>query len=68
MSRQKTSKLSSSESKEANKIFGSFHARGFTVKKDEDGFYICTHRCRSKSYKLMRNIPEKVRKWIKSTG
>lgn len=68
MSGPKTSNLSSSESKEANEIFGSFHARGFTVKKDKDGFFICTHRCRSKSYKLMRNIPEKVRKWIKSTG
>jgi hypothetical protein len=68
LSRPKTSAISSSESKEANKIFGSLNARGFAVKKDKDGFYICTHRCRSKSYKLMRNIPEKVRKWIKSTG
>ncbi|NJD76936.1 MAG: hypothetical protein FIB08_07565 [Candidatus Methanoperedens sp.] len=68
MARPKTSKLSSSESKEAIRIFGTFQERGFSISKDKNGYFIHTHRCRSKSYKSLSRIPAKVIKFIKSTG
>lgn len=68
MAKSKTSKLSSRESKEAIEIFGTFQKRGFSISKDKNGFFIHTHRCRSRSYKSMKNIPAKVIKFIKSTG
>ncbi len=61
-------KLTSAEYKKANELFGSGHERGFAVSKDKDGFYIHTHRARSKSYKSLSRIPVSVRKFIKSTG
>lgn len=68
MARPKTSKLSSRESKEAIKIFGTFQERGFSISKDKNGFFIHTHRWRSKSYKSMKNIPKSAIKFVKSTG
>ncbi len=64
----KTKLLTSAENKEANKIFGSFHQRGFSIKKDKDGYFIHTHRARSKSYKSLKSIPISVRNFIESTG
>lgn len=61
-------KLTSAENKKANELFGTFHERGFSISKDKDGFYIHTHRARSKSYKSLSRIPAKVIKFIKSTG
>jgi len=42
--------------------------RGFSVGIDENGIFIFTHRCRSKSYPSYRKIPKKVKDFIKSTG
>jgi hypothetical protein len=41
---------------------------GVTLKEDKDGFYVHTHRARSKSYPTKAKIPHKVLKWIESTG
>ena len=38
------------------------------ISKDKNGYYAHTHRARSKSYPSKRDIPEKVLKWIESTG
>jgi len=40
---------------------------GFTCKKDKQGFYISTHRARSKSYKSLDKIPLKDINFIDST-
>lgn len=61
-------KLTSQESKDATRLFGSFKARGFSVSKDKDGFFIWTHRSRSKSYKSLSRIPKSVQKFLESTG
>jgi hypothetical protein len=37
-------------------------------KQDKNGYYVCTHRCRSKSYPSIAEIPVKVLKFIASTG
>ena len=41
---------------------------GVSVGKDYDGFFVATHRARSKSYKDIRRIPEYIIKKIESTG
>lgn len=41
---------------------------GFTCKKDKKGFFITTHRARSKSYESFDKIPMKDIKFIDSTG
>lgn len=41
---------------------------GFDMGIDKDGFYIHTHRARSKSYKSPEKISEKDIKFIDSTG
>lgn len=38
------------------------------VGKDEDGYFVHTHRARSKSYPSKKDIPIKVLKFIESTG
>jgi hypothetical protein len=41
---------------------------GVSLKKDDDGYYVFTHRCRSKSYKTPYDIPDSVIEHIESTG
>lgn len=41
---------------------------GVGLSKDKDGWYIKTHRARSKSYKDVDSIPDSVVEFIKSTG
>lgn len=36
--------------------------------KDEDGYYVYTHRCRSDSYPTPHKIPKSKIKYIGSTG
>ena len=43
-------------------------AKGVTLAKDKDGFFVYTHRARSKSYKGIMTIPTKVVDYIESTG
>ncbi|CUU45549.1 hypothetical protein [Clostridium beijerinckii] len=38
------------------------------VGKDDDGYFVHTHRARSKSYKNKSDIPIKDLKFIESTG
>ena len=42
--------------------------RGVSVGRDKDGYFIFTHRARSKSYPTVKDIPDKVVQWIESTG
>jgi len=41
---------------------------GFSCKEDKNGFYIYTHRARSKSYPSFDKIPLKDINFIDSTG
>lgn len=41
---------------------------GVTVKQDADGYYVCTHRARSKSYPSPEAIPDSKIKFVSSTG
>lgn len=45
---------------------GSFD--GFSLKRDKDGVFATTHRARSKSYPTACAIPQRVRRFIESTG
>lgn len=40
----------------------------FSLGADKNGFFVYTHRARSKSYKLYKNIPAKEVKFIGSTA
>jgi hypothetical protein len=42
--------------------------RGVAIGRDKDGFFVFTHRTRSKSYPSLDKIPEKVITWVASTG
>ena len=42
--------------------------RGVSVGRDKNGFFVTTHRARSKSYKTATAIPDSIVKRIKSTG
>lgn len=42
--------------------------RGVSVGRDKKGYYVCTHRARSKSYELVRKIPLSDIRRIRSTG
>jgi len=42
--------------------------KGFSCGQDKNGFYIYTHRARSKSYKTLADIPIKDINFIDSTG
>ena len=42
--------------------------KGVTLAKDEDGFFVYTHRCRSKSYRSIASIPKSAVEFIESTG
>lgn len=41
---------------------------GVSLKQDNRGFYVTTHRCRSKSYATAAKIPQSVIDYIESTG
>jgi len=42
--------------------------RGTSVGRDKNGYFVCTHRARSKSYPDVHKIPKSVIAWIESTG
>lgn len=42
--------------------------RGVSIGRDENGFFVMTHRSRSKSYEQLRQIPNSLIKRIASTG
>ena len=42
--------------------------KGFSCGKDKDGYFIYTHRARSKSYSSLDKIPQKDIDFIDSTG
>lgn len=58
--------LNSSERNEVKKCFGSEIACSFA--KDKDGYYCYTHRCRSKSYPSIAEIPKKDVEFVRSTS
>jgi len=41
---------------------------GTSVGRDKNGFFVTTHRARSKSYESPKDIPSGKIKFIKSTG
>lgn len=41
---------------------------GVSIGRDKDGYFVMTHRARSKSYPELNNIPKKDIKFIVSTG
>ena len=41
---------------------------GVSIGRDEDGYYVCTHRARSDSYESMDKIPQNKIAFIESTG
>lgn len=55
------------KSKEFSKKHG-YYGRGVGMGIDENGYFVYTHRARSKSYKSELSIPVKVVKWVESTG
>ncbi|WP_276974175.1 hypothetical protein [Flavobacterium filum] len=55
------------KSKDFNKKHG-YYGRGVGMGIDENGYFVYTHRARSKSYKSELSIPVKVVKWVESTG
>lgn len=42
--------------------------KGVTIKKDAKGYFVTTHRARSKSYPSINKIPKSVIKSIERTG
>jgi hypothetical protein len=43
-------------------------SKGVTLAKDKNGFFVYTHRARSKSYSTIDKIPTQVIEFIESTG
>ncbi len=41
---------------------------GVTIRRDKNGYYVHTHRARSKSYPSIEDIPDKDIRFIESTG
>ena len=58
--------ISSSEREEFYKIFGK--SLDCSLAKDKNGYYVRTHRCRSKSYKEIKDIPKKSVDFVRSTS
>lgn len=42
--------------------------KGVSLGKDKDGYFVFTHRCRSKSYSSPEAIPDSKIKFVESTG
>lgn len=58
--------ITQSEREEFYKIFGkSFDC---SLAKDKNGYYVRTHRCRSKSYEKIKDIPKKSVDFVRSTS
>jgi len=57
-------------SSEDHKEFRAKHGKntGVSLARDKDGFYVKTHRCRSKSYPRPSAIPNDRVKFVGSTG
>lgn len=53
------------DQKEFKKIFGEQEC---SLAKDKDGYYVTTHRCRSKSYESIDKIPKKDVEFVSSTS
>jgi hypothetical protein len=58
-------RLDAGERAEAKRLFGDV---GCSFAKDEDGYYCYTHRCRSKSYEGLSDIPRSRVEFVESTG
>ena len=58
--------ITSSERNEFYKIFG--HSKECSLAKDKDGYYVRTHRARSKSYENIKDIPKKDVDFVRSTS
>lgn len=43
-------------------------ARGCTLAKDKDGYFVYTHRWASKRFKTIAAIPKKIIEFCESTG
>ena len=41
---------------------------GVSIGRDDDGYFVMTHRARSESYSSLDKIPMKTLKWIRSMG
>lgn len=63
-----TESLTMEERAEAEKRFGPVEEWECSIKKDDDGYYCCTHRARSDSYKSISKIPKSKFDFIGSTG
>lgn len=63
-----TESLTSAEKSEAEKRFGPRDTWECSIKKDDDGYYCCTHRARSDSYPSISKIPRSKFDFIGSTG
>lgn len=64
MERSKT--ITSTERSEFYKIFG--NSKECSLAKDKNGYYVYTHRCRSKSYPSIDKIPQKDVNFVRSTS
>lgn len=58
--------VTQSERNEFYDIFGK--SKECSLAKDKDGYYVRTHRCRSKSYKNIKDIPKKDVDFVRSTS
>ena len=58
--------LNSAERKEVIEKFG--HSKKCSFGKDNKGYYCFTHRCRSKSYPTIKDIPMKDVNFVRSTA
>lgn len=58
--------ITSSEREEFYKIFGKSQA--CSLAKDKNGYYVRTHRARSKSYPEISKIPKKDVEFVRSTS
>lgn len=56
--------VTQAERNEFNKLFGN---PGCSLAKDKDGYYCRTHRCRSKSYPAIKDIPKEKVEFVNST-
>lgn len=58
--------ITSSERSEFYKIHG--RSLDCSLARDKDGYYVRTHRCRSKSYPEIKDIPKKDVEFVRSTS
>lgn len=57
--------LTTTEREKIKKRFGKIHC---SIKVDKDGYFACTHRARSKSYKSIESLPKKEVEFIGTTS